>query len=67
MDQVPRLLVVDRWNGELGGASVAVFCKEGGHFGEILEGVVEAGGQVSCQSRVEVAALRLEENELRQY
>ena len=41
--------VLDGCSKGIGGASIAIFLEIGGHLGEILEGVVEAEGQLSCQ------------------
>ena len=49
--------VLERCGAGIGGAFVAVFLEIGGHFGKVLEGVVEAGDELSCQRGFEMAVL----------
>jgi hypothetical protein len=48
---------LERCGAGIGGAFVAVFLEIGGHFGKVLEGVVEAGDELSCQRGFEMAVL----------
>lgn len=53
-DEVPEAkvgaaAVLDGCSEGIGGASIAIFLEIGGHFGEVLEGVVEAEDRLSFQ------------------